>query len=794
MTGKHTEIITRAGEAVTRLAERLVGLRKIRNAAEYLLRALLGFAVSQAVIFGEYSPFGIGYAAASGTSLAGMFGALGVITGYSSLWKMADSLKYAAGTVLTCASIYIFRSLPFSSGKFFAPAAAAASTAFVGFVFVAERGFRFTDIVLYATEIILVFSSAYLYREVLSRTQKETGSELLWQREVANVKSISLFVLIATVLISLNGVSLMAEMSLGRLMSVVFVMYCAFRGGFGMGSAAGVSMGVAFDVVGGGGFYSMSYGFSGLIAGIAGKARRIPTAVAFVLTNAVAALVDEAGSVNTVSLYETFAASVIFMLLPERIMPDPLFLSDTRGRGPIHRDKITSFLRQRISGASRAFRDLHEAVKAAIENTSKKNTQDISKVFDKAAEKVCRGCALKGLCWERDCINTYNVMNDLTPALIEKGRITSNDFPQYFISRCLKPDGLVSAVNAEMKVFLNLRRFRSRINLNRGIVIGQYSELASILKDVAEEVASGIEEDMDAGIRIERLLHDVRDVSVLVWRNSLGRLYVDIEAPDLGPLYDRLEKFVPMLEKVLCKKMGEPEYTSDISGDRIRVKECEPLSVRIGIAAHKRKNSSMSGDCGTYFKTEDGVFYVILSDGMGSGREAAVESGSIVRLLERFIRAGIETESAIRTVNSALMLRNIDEGGFATLDLLEANLFTGEGGLYKCGAAPSFVREGKRVRHVIGKGFPPGTGILPAVADKTRLSFKGGEVIVMLSDGAHLSENDEWICRELMNYTHGSPKELALKIAGSASEKTMGKDDATVVVIEISSRDRPPDI
>ena len=43
--------------------------------------------------------------------------------------------------------------------------------------------------------------------------------------------------------------------------------------------------------------------------------------------------------------------------------------------------------------------------------------------------------------------------------------------------------------------------------------------------------------------------------------------------------------------------------------------------MRIGVASRKRRDSAMSGDTGTYFKTEDGVVYVILSDGMGSGRE-----------------------------------------------------------------------------------------------------------------------------------------------------------------------------
>jgi stage II sporulation protein E len=282
------------------------------------------------------------------------------------------------------------------------------------------------------------------------------------------------------------------------------------------------------------------------------------------------------------------------------------------------------------------------------------------------------------------------------------------------------------------------------------------------------------------------MLNDIHEPSVLVWRNSRGRLSIDIEAKNLSPLHERIGTFPAELEKVLGKKMGEPEFTSDISGDRIKVRECEPYSVRIGVAAHKRKNSSMSGDCGTYFKTEDGVIYVILSDGMGSGKEAAVESASVVRLLEKFIRAGIDAESALRTVNSALMLRNIDEGGFATLDMLAIDLFTGEGKFFKCGASPSYIRAGKKVRNVSGKVFPPGTGILPAAADISTLSLEGNEVLTMLSDGAYNPDNDALLRQEMLEYKAGSPKDLALKIAGAAAEKNKESDDATVVVVEIA--------
>ena len=63
--------------------------------------------------------------------------------------------------------------------------------------------------------------------------------------------------------------------------------------------------------------------------------------------------------------------------------------------------------------------------------------------------------------------------------------------------------------------------------------------------------------------------------------------------------------------------------------------EAEPLAVSVGIAALKKRGERVSGDRGTYFKTDSGVLCVILADGMGCGDEAAKDSGQVVDILEK---------------------------------------------------------------------------------------------------------------------------------------------------------------
>ena len=73
--------------------------------------------------------------------------------------------------------------------------------------------------------------------------------------------------------------------------------------------------------------------------------------------------------------------------------------------------------------------------------------------------------------------------------------------------------------------------------------------------------------------------------------------------------------------------------------------------------------------------------------------QANRESSLALRLLEQFLQAGVETEHALVTLNSALALRGEEAGGFTTVDLLQVDLFTGDGVVFKLGAAPTMCER-----------------------------------------------------------------------------------------------------
>lgn len=205
----------------------------------------------------------------------------------------------------------------------------------------------------------------------------------------------------------------------------------------------------------------------------------------------------------------------------------------------------------------------------------------------------------------------------------------------------------------------------------------------------------------------------------------------------------------------------------------------EAYSVRMGVAAKGRKGIRLSGDRGLCFHTEDGRLFSILCDGAGTGDGAAKESLLAVETLAQLVQGGMGPEQAMEFLNGMYILR--DSGGFATLDVLELSLVTGQGTLYKWGAAPSYIKSGDLVKKVGTAAPPPGLGVGKSFgAEVIRLSLWGGDVLVLASDGVVGDRAEELI----RTYTGDSVKELAALLVEQA-EAMGGEDDMTVAVLKI---------
>lgn len=751
--------------------------------AECTMRFLLGAVLSGAEVFGGYAPFALGMVGASGSGLDGFAALVGACFGYLTFQGFADGLRYAAAAILIFSVAFAFYDIRPYRKVWFMPAASALMDAITGFVYLSDGGWTAQGFIFFATEVLFAGASAYFYRMAFSPWTDNREDEPLTLRQ-----TVSLLILAGTVLLTLSRITVLGDLSLGRTAAALAVMLCAGAGGIGPGATVGVSLGIGMDLASGGlPFYSMAYALAGVMAGIFHRQGRFVTALSYVLANAVAVLWTWNSAAQISLLYEVFIASVLFLLTPQRALRQVQALLVRQTRQDTQ-SKARDYVRLRLERTAQAFHTLHDTLRTQF-SAAPVNDNDTAAIFDRAANRVCKNCSLQLACWQRDYVTTYNALNDALGPMLERGHGEGEDFPVHFSNRCLKFPQFLSAVNEELSALYCRRQYKSRLMESRAAVCRQYGELATVLGAAAAELSAELSPDP---VRERRLRQHFTALGVesepAVFYDQAGHLRLEIQGPGLQPL--RQKEGVDKLSHLLGVPLRLWEETPP-RRDRLVLVQQEPYQALAGVAARKKEGETVSGDTGTWFKREDGSLFVLLCDGMGSGPAAHRESSEAVRLLEEFLRAGVEPGEALRTLSSALALRGEVSGGFTTIDLLHLDLFTGAAAVYKYGAAPTYVRKDNTVTRFTGTSLPaglsPGEGTAP---DVNRFHLEPGDCVLMVSDGVAGGEGDAWLREKLRAFQAGSPRELTRMLLDESVRRGVGADDRTALLLRLERREQ----
>ena len=738
---------------------------------------LLGLTLSSARVLNDGAPFGIAMTAAAGPGLAGVCTLLGAALGYLS-GGLSWGIRYVAASVLVYTIGFVFQETSLYRRRLFMPGAAGIVTVMTAVM--GTYGLTKGGLPLYArfaVESCLAFGGCYFFREVFSREKAVSESDE--QRRGAAV-----MVLVAALLMAVSRITILRGASIGRAAALLLVMCCAMKGGILTGAAVGTVLGLAMDLTTvGAAYYTPIYAISGLLGGCFGRYGRFLFTLGFVLTQGVAliGLWNEGAIIS--SLYEGMMASLVFLLLPASMLSRTGLLLQTMetGSGELG---LRRYMASRLGELGHVYEDIYETVRQNL--TGGQNDENIARVFDRAADAVCVSCKEKNRCWNTDYMDTLSAMNDATGAMRRNGSLSAEDIPAHFREKCPSVPAFVAAVNGELRASAYRRQLRSTAAENRSAAWEQYHDMAGMLDRLSRELGDESGSEPQAEQRLQRYLRSLDiEAQTAVFRSG-GRLRVIMEGPSLARLFKE-EHYLDRISEVLGVRLCQPQELES-STSRLTLLEAEPLAVSVGIAAMKKKGESVNGDKGSYFKTDEGVLCVILSDGMGSGSEAARDSARVVEILERFLRSGTEPAIAMRILNSVMLLRSGEEWGYATVDLMCVDLFSGEACFYKYGAAPSYVKNGNKIRRIesesLAPGLCPGDGSAP---DVVRMKLRPGSTALIATDGVIAARDDEWL-RELLKDGRPDMKGLAKTALRAAEEQYGAVDDMTVIAVRLDKR------
>jgi stage II sporulation protein E len=467
-----------------------------------------------------------------------------------------------------------------------------------------------------------------------------------------------------------------------------------------------------------------------------------------------------------------------------------------RVEGESHLQKLTS---DRLKDCARVFFELARTFDGQDQTSQLSQEQKLNQLFATVADRVCDSCPNFGSCWGNGFYRTYQSMFDLWSVVEAQGTINQHQVPDAIRNKCQRLPQLVTTINQLVDVFRVHWYWQKRIGETRGLVANQLRGMANIVKGLASEIRLDVHFNEELADRIKQELSSQGCLvsSIAAAQDSSGQSVICVEKPSCYGRQECQQCIVPAVEKAVGQKvyLQDQECTARTGKPRCTFNLAMAKSFYLDTAVVQlpKEDNVVSGDSFTSLECRNGQFAMVLSDGMGNGSRANIECQTTVSMLEQMLAAGFDQETAIRTINSTLVLRSTDET-FATVDLAMVNLYTGEAEFLKIGAAPSFIKHGASVKTVKASSLP--IGILNNVdMESTKYQLEPGDYIVMVTDGLcegpqEYGKKEDWISKALKSSQVADPHQLADELVNRA-KAVIGEraaDDMTVMVAQVALR------
>ena len=261
------------------------------------------------------------------------------------------------------------------------------------------------------------------------------------------------------------------------------------------------------------------------------------------------------------------------------------------------------------------------------------------------------------------------------------------------------------------------------------------------------------------------------------------RLHLIVAGKDTEGEKITSEELKAGIEESLNIRLGTQEF---FRREEMVLMECNALpiyTVEYAVAFSPMEEGVCSGDSVRLFESDNGYFYSLISDGMGSGEVAGNTSGFVCDYLEKMLNFSASKETVLHLLNLSLRQRGTECS--ATVDLFGMDLTTGEVTFIKSGAAPSYVKRESSIFRLRSKTAP--LGLLSTIdTEKLRVEVRPSDLVIMFSDGICQSDDDStWLVELLSRPYKGGLKDYAEYILSEAKRSVSVRDDMSVVVLQI---------
>lgn len=750
-----------------------------REVVVHILYFIGGVLVSRGAVLGELSPFGASFASA----VPFMYmpsGLMGSILGFL-LRNPIDSFRYIAVVISIGALRWVLNEFKKVSQSRFFPCVIAFIPMFVtGVALTFSSASELSQVTYCLMEATLAAAGAYFMSRTSTMFSSKKSLFSLSPQEIACIAMTG-----CILLLSFSSLAI-GDISIGRILAVLIVLLSAKYGSVSGGAIAGVATGIVFslssnDLI----FLCAGFAFSGLMGGLFAPAGKLYVALAMLACNLTMSFASNDNTLIFAVFVESLVGGVVFMLLPKSIGNFVGNVFSDKSKSPDD-DVVRRAVTMRLSFASKALENVSSCVNSVSEKLSRLYTPNAQWIYDNACEHTCSRCGMRYYCFEKQKEMKNEDFHRLTAYLKENGLVKERDIEENFKIRCCRASELALSINNSYNEYISCEQARHRITQVRSVVASQFAGLSDILQDMSEEFESYEKYDVECSERVvDSLMAMGLSVLDCSCRMCKGKgMVVEVALLINSKMNVSKSQVTKEISKACGRAFESPtiSYTQDVA--RVTLCERPVYDVEIGTAQHIFNGGELCGDCLNYFNNGMGSSVVVLSDGMGTGGRAAVDSNMAVSIMSKLIKAGLSYDCSLSVVNSSLMIKSEDES-LSTLDVLDFNLFTGKTELLKAGACVTYIKKNGKLYKKDMSSLP--IGILNEVKfAKESMTLSSGDLIVMVSDGA-MTGDDKWLEHMIMSFDDKSCEELSYSIVDEAKKRRNDghDDDITAIAVRV---------
>ena len=603
-------------------------------------------------------------------------------------------------------------------------------------------------------------------------------------------------------------------LSIRNVLSILIVLVLGWKNGILVGTTSGVAIGVTLGVIAGTEpIMIAAYAISGMLAGTLNRFGKIGVIVGFLVGSGILAYISNGGTSELIVFKEILVASIGLLAVPKTIQ---INIEEFLGKQNLLPVTPTGTLtRSKEKETADMLDDVSSAIKD-IANTYKETITDdeilvsnrnifVSELLNQLDNKK------DNMLYDDLTKMENNITDELFNILVKKQKIDRKDLLETFakfnsfivgfedkeISEYLESniEESINCINNAYKISKSNFVLQKKLSENKKTISTQLGEVSKAISGLSEGIKQDIKSEEKFETQKQEILSlvsqlDIQLEDIRIKKEKNGRYHVDVILAIEGITKGKKEKIQKIVENSLKQKMIECE-TED---SRILSYVAEDkYSISIGMASTKKKNSEISGDSTLKTRLKDGKYLIAISDGMGSGVDAAKSSILALNMLKKLLSSGFDKDTSVELINSAI-LNSSEKEIFATLDIAIVDLYTGNIEFIKNGACPTYIKNKKKINMVKSLTLP--TGII----DNVDLSLhdkdiENNDILVMCSDGiidsnVEYKNKELWIKYMLEDIETEDSQKIADLILNEAIDNNFGvaKDDMSIIVCKFKKK------